>query len=79
MRVSGTPTLLAIVAIVCCLGAPIVLSTGAATVLLAAGVSLPTALLVAGMVWLWHPGRRPQQGARNAPPLEDRARTWVKP
>lgn len=57
MRRPDTPTLVAIVAIACCLGVPIVLSTGVATVLVAAGVSLPAALLVAGSVWLWRSGR----------------------
>jgi hypothetical protein len=55
-RIDG-PTLVAIVAIACCLALPIVLSAGVATVLLVAGVSLPAALLVAGSVWLSRSGR----------------------
>lgn len=57
MRRVDPPTLVAIVAIACCLALPVALSAGAATVLLAAGVSVPTALLIAMSVWLWRSGR----------------------
>ena len=52
-----------VVAIVCCVAVPVLITSGVAFLLIAIGVSAPLAALAIGAVWLWRSRRRPERRA----------------